>query len=88
MKQACKDEGLDIISEGLDTLKNIALDMNEEIDRQVPLMDEIDTKATSDIQRTNVRLKKTVTQIRSSRNFCIDIILLCVILGIASYLYK
>lgn len=24
-----QDEGLDVISEGLDTLKNIALDMNE-----------------------------------------------------------
>jgi len=24
-----QDEGLDIISEGLDTLKNLALDMNE-----------------------------------------------------------
>ncbi|OMO97979.1 hypothetical protein CCACVL1_04387, partial [Corchorus capsularis] len=66
-------------SEGLDTLKNIALDMNEELDKQVPLMDEIDTKvdkATSDLQRTNVRLKKTINEIRSSRNFCIDIILL------------
>ncbi|OMP09488.1 hypothetical protein COLO4_05426 [Corchorus olitorius] len=86
-----KDEGLDIISEGLDTLKNIALDINEELDKQVPLMDEIDTKvdkATFDLQRTNVRLKKTINEIRSSRNFCIDIILLCVILGIASYLYK
>ncbi|XWS28418.1 hypothetical protein CRYUN_Cryun25bG0067100 [Craigia yunnanensis] len=41
----------------------------KEMDRQVPLMDEIETKvdkATSDIRRTNVRLKKTVTQIRSS----------------------
>ena len=27
-------------------------------------------------------------QLRSSRNFCIDIILLCIILGIAAYLYK
>ena len=27
-------------------------------------------------------------QLRSSRNFCIDIVLLCVILGIAAYLYK
>lgn len=27
-------------------------------------------------------------QMRSSRNFCIDIILLCIILGIAAYLYK
>ncbi|KAL4359440.1 hypothetical protein AHAS_Ahas08G0077600 [Arachis hypogaea] len=38
------DEGLDFISEGLDTLKNLAHDMSEEMDRQVPLMDEIDTK--------------------------------------------
>ncbi|PHT45405.1 hypothetical protein CQW23_14563 [Capsicum baccatum] len=38
------DSGLDIISEGLDTLKNLDRDMNEELDRQVPLIDEIDTK--------------------------------------------
>ncbi|KAJ9554921.1 hypothetical protein OSB04_009535 [Centaurea solstitialis] len=94
MKQACtcdSDQGLEMISEGLDTLKNMAQDMNEEVDRQVPLMDEIDDKvdkATSDLRNTNVRLKHTVNQLRSSRNFCIDIILLCVILGIAAYLYK
>ncbi|KNA09233.1 hypothetical protein SOVF_155460 isoform A [Spinacia oleracea] len=65
--------------------------MNEEIDRQEPLMDEMDKKAdkaTSDLKNTNVRLKDTVTKLRSSRNFCLDIILLCVILGIAAYLYK
>ncbi|XP_065868189.1 syntaxin-72-like [Euphorbia lathyris] len=86
-----QDEGLDVISEGLETLKHLAHDMNEELDRQVPLIDEIDTKvdkATSDLKNTNVRLKETLVQIRSSRNFCIDIILLCVILGIASYLYN
>ncbi|KAH7542602.1 hypothetical protein FEM48_Zijuj02G0091500 [Ziziphus jujuba var. spinosa] len=103
MKQACKipgsficlciclEQGLDIISEGLDTLKNLAHDMNEELDRQVPLMDDIDTKvdrATADLKNTNVRLKETINRVRSSRNFCIDIILLCVILGIASYLYN
>ncbi|KAH9660891.1 Syntaxin-71 [Citrus sinensis] len=86
-----QDQGLDVISEGLDTLKNLALDMNEELDRQVPLIDEIDTKvdkATSDLKNNNVRLKETLLKVRSSRNFCIDIILLCVILGIASYLYQ
>ncbi|KAH9735250.1 Syntaxin-71 [Citrus sinensis] len=94
MKQAShisQDQGLDMISEGLDTLKNMAHDMNEEVDRQVPLMDEIDTKvdrATADLKNTNVRLKHTVTQLRSSRNFCIDIVLLCIILGIAAYLYN
>ncbi|CAN0905047.1 SYP72 [Linum grandiflorum] len=91
LKQACKDEGLDVISEGLDTLKNLAHDMGEEMDRQVPLMDEIDTKvdkANSELRNTNVKLKQTLTSMRSSRNFCIDIILLCVILGIASYIYN
>lgn len=86
-----QDQGLETISEGLATLKNMAQDINEELDRQVPLVDEIDTKvdkATSDLRNTNVRLKETVTKMRSSRNFCIDIILLCVILGIAAYLYN
>ncbi|XP_073134163.1 syntaxin-71-like [Henckelia pumila] len=91
MRKMKQDHGLDMIAEGLDTLKNMAHDMNEEVDRQVPLMDEIDTKvdkATSDLKNTNVRLKDTVNQLRSSRNFCIDIILLCIILGIAAYLYN
>ncbi|GKU93593.1 hypothetical protein SLEP1_g7173 [Rubroshorea leprosula] len=88
MKQ---DQGLDVISEGLDTLKCLAQDMNEELDRQVPLMDEIETKVdktTGDLRKTNVKLKETVNRLRSSRNFCIDIILLCVFLGVASYLYN
>lgn len=91
MRRIKQDQGLDMISEGLDTLKNMAHDMNEELDRQVPLMDEIDTKvdkATADLKNTNVRLKDTVNQLRSSRNFCIDIVLLCIILGIAAYLYN
>ncbi|GLT69752.1 hypothetical protein SLA2020_418790 [Shorea laevis] len=91
MRRVKQDQGLEMISEGLDTLKNMAHDMNEELDRQVPLMDEIDTKvdkAAADLKNTNVRLKDTVTQLRSSRNFCIDIILLCIVLGIAAYLYN
>ncbi|GKV05660.1 hypothetical protein SLEP1_g17646 [Rubroshorea leprosula] len=91
MRRIKQDQGLDMISEGLDTLKNMAHDMNEELDRQVPLMDEIDTKvdkAAADLKNTNVRLKDTVTQLRSSRNFCIDIVLLCIVLGIAAYLYN
>ncbi|XP_057815313.2 syntaxin-71 isoform X1 [Cryptomeria japonica] len=91
VRKAKQDQDLDVIGEGLDTLKNMAEDINEEIDRQVPLMDEIDSKvdqATSSLKSTNVRLKETVTKLRSSRNFCIDIILLCIILGIAAYLYN
>ncbi|GMJ10613.1 syntaxin of plants 72 [Hibiscus trionum] len=91
LRKKKQDEGLDVISEGLDMLKNIALDMNEELDRRAPLMDEIDSKVdqtTSDIRKNNVTLKQTITQIRSGRNFSIDITLLCIILGIAFYLNK
>ncbi|KAI3450538.1 hypothetical protein Pfo_007203 [Paulownia fortunei] len=91
MRKMKQDQGLDVISEGLDTLKDLAKDMNEELDRQVPLIDEMDTKvdmASSDLRRTNVRLKETVTKVRSTRNFCIDIILFCILLGIGAYLYK
>ncbi|XP_027925981.1 syntaxin-71-like isoform X2 [Vigna unguiculata] len=91
MRRKKQDEGLDIISEGLDTLKDLAQDMNEELDRQVPLMDEIDKKVdktTNELRNTNVKLKKTLNDIRSSRNFIIDIILLCVLLGIVMYLYN
>ncbi|CAL5420011.1 unnamed protein product [Camellia sinensis] len=54
-----------VISEGLDTLKNMAHVLNKEMDRQVPLMEEIDAKvdkAASDLENTNVRLKDTVNQ--------------------------
>ncbi|XP_047332684.1 syntaxin-71-like [Impatiens glandulifera] len=91
MRRMKQDEGLQFISEGLGTLKNLAQDMGEELDRQVPLVDEIETKvdrARADLKNTNVRLKDTLNEMRSSRNFLIDIILVCIILGIASYLYN
>ncbi|GAB2212028.1 hypothetical protein Droror1_Dr00025372 [Drosera rotundifolia] len=52
MRKIKQDQGLDVISEGLDTLKDMAQDMNEEFDKQVPLLDEIDEKvdrATNDL---------------------------------------
>ncbi|RID47657.1 hypothetical protein BRARA_I04235 [Brassica rapa] len=91
MRRMKQDQGLDFIAEGLDTLKNMAQDINEELDRQEPLVDEIDTKidkASTDLKSTNVKLKDTVTKLRSSRNFCIDIILLCILLGIAAFIYN
>ncbi|KAL6577116.1 Syntaxin-71 [Orobanche minor] len=91
MRKLKQDQGLEVVSEGLNTLKNMAKDMNEELDRQVPLIDEMDAKvdtAIVDMRRNNVRLKETLTKVRSTQNFCIDIVLVCILLGIALYLYK
>ncbi|KAI8028240.1 Protein MOR1 [Camellia lanceoleosa] len=46
-----KDQGLEVISEGLDKLKDMARDLNE-----------VDN-AASDLKNTNVRLKDTVNQV-------------------------
>lgn len=91
MRKLKQDEGLDYIAEGLDTLKEMARAMDEEMDKQVGVLDEMDVKAdraASDLKSTNVRLKDTLNKLRSNRNFCLDIILLCIILGIAVYLYN
>ena len=37
-------------------------------------------------QSNNQKLHGLVTQMRSKRNFCIDIVLLCILLGIVAYL--
>ncbi|CAM6023685.1 unnamed protein product [Sphagnum balticum] len=90
MRRAKQDEGLDIIAAGLTTLKDMAGDINEELDKQMPLIDEVDTKvdrAAADLKNTNIRLKETLTKMRSNRNFCIDLILIVLILGIGGTLY-
>ncbi|XP_042964869.1 syntaxin-73-like isoform X2 [Carya illinoinensis] len=72
MRRMQQDQGLDVIAEGLGTLKNMAHDMNEELDRQVPLMDEIDDKvdrANADLKSANVKLKETITK-------CVKVILM------------
>ncbi|XP_048425502.1 syntaxin-71-like isoform X4 [Pyrus x bretschneideri] len=65
--------------------------LKQELDRQLPLIGEIETKVdkvTSDIKSNNVRLKENLNKVRSSWNFIFDVILLCIVLGIAFYLYN
>ncbi|XWS76995.1 hypothetical protein CRYUN_Cryun01aG0226000 [Craigia yunnanensis] len=72
MRRIKQDQGLEVIAEGLDTLKNMAHDMNEELDRQVQLMDAIDEKvdrAAPDLKSTNVRLKDTLNQKQQNLSF-------------------
>ncbi|GBG91132.1 hypothetical protein CBR_g51934 [Chara braunii] len=91
MRKQKQDEGLEIVSQGLNTLKNMAEDIHQELENQEPLVDEMHNKvdkANAEMRTTNKRLKDTVTSLRSSRNFCIDIILLAVVLGIAAYIYS
>lgn len=43
--------------------------------------------ATKSVQTNNQKMKGVLTRIRSGRNFCIDIILITVLLAIAGFIY-
>eukprot|EP00899_Mesostigma_viride_P026124 jgi/Mesvir1/6697/Mv13731-RA.1 len=91
MRKIKQDESLDYISKGLTTMKNLGKDMAEELEKQNPLVDEMESKidkATADLKTNNAKLKKLVTQVRSSRNFCVDVVLLCILLGIGAWIYN
>lgn len=86
-----QDEGLDEIAKGVGVLKMIAGDMGDELTRQAPLIDAIDTKvetANSDLKSANANLKRMIHSLRSSRNFCMDVVLLSILLGIGAYIYN
>lgn len=40
------------------------------------------TKVTGQLKTNNAKLKGVITKMRSSRNFCVDVILICIILAI------
>lgn len=85
-----QDQGLDEVSKGLGTLKNLASEMGEEIHRQEPMIENLDHKAeqaTSELKTVNMRLKEAVTSLRSNRNIIIDIVLVVILLGLGGYLY-
>ena len=78
-----QDQGLDEISKGLSVLKNLGGEMDDEIKRQTPILDVIDEKldsTTAEMRTANGKLKKVITSMRSTRNFCVDVILIFIIL--------
>lgn len=86
-----QDVHLDNIERGLSTLKEIGSAMQEELDRHDVIIDDVGKKmdaVTKDIATNNVKLKGMVTSVRKTRNFFIDLILICILLGIGLYIYN
>lgn len=44
-------------------------------------------KGTKSVETNNQKLAGVLTRVRSQRNFCIDIILIIVLLAVAGYIY-
>ena len=72
------------------TLGDMARNIGEELDRQNPIITDIDQqmdRVASQLRTNNQKLKGLVQKVRSTRNICVDIILLCLLLGIGAYIY-
>jgi hypothetical protein len=90
VSQSRQDIALDNIERGLSTLKDLGGAMNEELERHDILIDEVGAKmdtVTKELQTNNMKLHGLVTQVRSSRRFFIDLILICVVLALGLYIY-
>ncbi|GAB4818942.1 hypothetical protein N2152v2_005988 [Parachlorella kessleri] len=90
MAKQRQDKQLENIEKGLGTLKDIGEVMGETLKQHDVLIDAIDEKmdsVTKDLTTNNMKLKGMVTKVRSTRNFFIDIILICVLLAIGLYIY-
>lgn len=88
--KAKQDAGLDQISKGLRTLKDLGSAMSDELKKQDPLLDNIDDKtahATTELRTANTKLKSLLQQMRQPHKLCLDMILLAVLLGIGSFIF-
>ena len=86
-----QDVGLDQISKGLRTLKDLGHAMSDELKKQDPLMDNIDSKtsdATAELRTANTKLKKLLLEMRQPHKLCLDLILVAILLGIGSFIFS
>ncbi|CAK0785050.1 hypothetical protein CVIRNUC_008255 [Coccomyxa viridis] len=89
--KAKQDKALDSIERGIGTLKGIGEAMGETLKEQDMVLDAVDDKvnqATEQLKTNNMKLKGLLNQMRSSRNFCLDVVLICILLGLAVYLVE
>lgn len=86
-----QDEQLDRIDGHVSLLKEIAENMGDAIDRQDPVIDDIETqitKHTAALKTNNVKLKGLIHKMANARNFCVDVVLLIILLAIGAYIYS
>eukprot|EP00002_Diphylleia_rotans_P015538 TRINITY_DN300_c0_g1_i1.p1 TRINITY_DN300_c0_g1~~TRINITY_DN300_c0_g1_i1.p1 ORF type:complete len:294 (-),score=85.50 TRINITY_DN300_c0_g1_i1:311-1192(-) len=85
------DKDLDEIAAGVQGLKHLALDMQDELKLQSNMIDEITDKvdnAQAHLTNLNKKLKQTIEKTRGADRFIIDFILICVLLGVGALIYN
>jgi len=79
------------ISETVQTLREIAITSGNETRSTAIALENLDEKVRvvdEHLDNLNYRMHKALDSIRSGDRFCIDLILLCIVLGIGGYIYS
>lgn len=77
------------IGAGVAKLKEIALEMGQELDRQDEVLDRVDVKveaALDHVDNINVQLKKSLDGIMKGDRFMVNCILMCVLLALIAFI--
>lgn len=85
------DQKLDLVSQGVQVLNQMAVEMGNEIQLQGVMLNDLDKKVDetqATLDNLNRRLKKTLEKVRKADRFCIDIILVVIVLALAGYIYN
>jgi len=85
------DNKIELIGQGVQTLHVMATEMGKEIEVQGTMIQELDVqvdKTNAELNNINKRLKKTLEKVRKGDRFCIDIILIIIVLAIGGYIYS
>jgi SYP7 family syntaxin len=85
------DGMLDNVAAGVNELREIAQEMGKTADQQGIMLDNLDArvdKVNDQLENINIRLRKALESIRKGDRFILDIILLCVLLGLIGYIYS
>jgi len=85
------DSMLDNVAAGVNDLKEIATEMGKEVAKQGVMLDDLDVKVdkvNDELENINIRLRKALESVRKGDRFIVDIILLCILLGLCGYIYS
>ncbi|KAJ3326013.1 hypothetical protein HDV06_002398 [Boothiomyces sp. JEL0866] len=83
------DEEVNQLGQGVAKLRDIAIDMGQELDRQNENLERIDKKVEANLDHVdniNVSLKKALDGVMKGDKFMVNCVLLCVLLALAAFI--
>eukprot|EP00742_Colponemidia_sp_Colp-10_P001270 GILJ01001368.1.p1 GENE.GILJ01001368.1~~GILJ01001368.1.p1 ORF type:complete len:284 (-),score=65.86 GILJ01001368.1:128-979(-) len=85
------DAMIDDIDKGVQLLGNIAIQIKDTTEKQSMMIDELNHQADktgAHMENVNKKMKKLLASVRSGDKFCVDVICLCILLGLAGFMYN